>query len=202
MPYNANRILKINPKDDSFESVGEDLGNGKCKFNGAVADENGIIYGIPDDSKQIIKIDPSNPDSTSNVGKEADEDFECGDGVLGMDGNIYSSNRKGDILVIDVVKGSHSWILNTLQSTHEYRGWCNPIAGMDGCIYWPPLNANRVMKLNTITQVPELIGDDLGDKEHKWNGGAIGSNGIVYCIPYSAEQVLARYKTTQNALRL
>ena len=74
----ANRIMNINPKDDSFESVGEDLGNGTRKFIGTVADEDGIIYGIPDQSKQIIKIDPSNPDSTSNVGKEADEDFECG----------------------------------------------------------------------------------------------------------------------------
>ena len=83
MPYNANRILKINPKDDSFESVGEDLGNGEYKFNCTVADEDGIIYGIPDKSKQIIKIDPSNPDSTSNVGKVADEYFYCTGGVLG-----------------------------------------------------------------------------------------------------------------------
>ena len=109
-----------------------------------------------------------------------------------MDGNIFSSNKKGDILVINVVKGSHSWILNTLQSINHGIGWGKPITGMDGCIYRPPLNANRVsvMKLNIVTQVPELIGDDLGDG-HKWNGGAIGSNGIVYCIPSSADQVLA-----------
>ena len=153
MPYHASRILKIDPRDDSFESVGENLGNGQFKFIGTVADENGIIYGIPDQSKQIIKIDPSNPDSTSNVGKEADEDFECRDGVLGMDGNIYSSNKKGDILVINVVKGSHSWILNTLQSINHGIGWGKPITGMDGCIYRPPLNANRisVMKLNIVT---------------------------------------------------
>ena len=159
MPESANRIMKIDPKDDSFESVGKDLGKRTYKFRGTVANENGIIYGIPDQSKQIIKIDPTNPDSTSNVGEKADEDFDCNAGVLGMDGNIYSSNAKGDILIIDVAKGSYSWIRNTFQSTNY--GWGNPIVGMDGYIYWPPLQANRVMRLNTITQVPELIGQIL-----------------------------------------
>ena len=89
MPESADQILKITKTDDSFESVGEDLGNRIRKLRGIVADEDGFIYGIPYLSKQIIKVDPSNPESPTNVGKEADEDFECRDGVLGMDGNIY-----------------------------------------------------------------------------------------------------------------
>ena len=194
MPFNANRILKIDPKDDSFQSVGEDLGNKQYKFSGAIADENGIIYGIPYWSKQIIKIDPNpnNPDSTTvtNVGEAAKQNFECGGGVLAMDGNIYSSNEKGDILVIDVAKGSHSWILNTFQSTHAGQGWGNPLVGMDGCIYWLPRHANRLMRLNINTLVPELIGNDLGDASFKWNGGALASDGKIYCIPYSADKIL------------
>ena len=197
MPEDAKRILKINPandlfQQDLFESVGEFLGHGTAKFRATIADENGMIYGMPYRSKQIIKIDPTNPDSKTNVGKKVNKFCDCRGGVLGMDGNIYSSNNKGDILIINVAKGSYSWILNTLPSTHNSQGWGDPIVGMDECIYWPPLNANRVMRLNIITQVPEFVGDDLGHEEYKkWNGGALASNGMIYCIPRDAKQVLA-----------
>ena len=39
-------------------------------------------------------------------------------------------------------------------------------------------NANHVMELNSITDAQELLGDDLGDGEFKWHGGASESTGI------------------------
>ena len=64
MPESANRILKIDPTDDSFESVGEDLGNGYYKFWGTVADEDGFIYGIPEIFYDQLTLSP--PDSVTN----------------------------------------------------------------------------------------------------------------------------------------
>ena len=194
MPCNAKSILKINPRDDSFESVGkyleDDEDGEERKFSGAVADEHGIIYGIPDYSKQIVKFDPTKPDSESTLGNKSDEYFNCGDGVLAMDGNIYASNKKGDILRIDVAKGSYLWILNNFQSRHDGSEWGAPVVGMDKHIYWPPLNANRVMKFNVPSQKQSLVGNKVGYGRYKWWGGALASNGMIYCTPFNAEQVL------------
>ena len=77
-------ILKIDPYNDCIDciSIGHNLGNEEFKFSGTVADENGIIYGIPHHSKRIMLFDPREPQSMSMVGKEADENFDCVDGVL------------------------------------------------------------------------------------------------------------------------
>jgi len=71
-------------------------------------------------------------------------------------------------------------------------GWGDPIVGVDKCIYLPPFNANRVLKFDPETQqLPSLVGDDLDPGFEKWKGGALASDGVIYCIPYCATQVLA-----------
>ena len=219
MPNTARRILKIDPVNDTVESVGEDLGGQAHKYWGTVADENGIIYGIPCNSTRIIKIDPTPTiqcdadagtisTSTSIVGKEADKKIRCRDGVLAHDGNIYSANDKGDILRIDVKQNAYAIIENTLEESSSssldnnnkdrdrdrLEGWGDPVIGQDKCIYMPPLNANHVMKFNTITQRQSLVkvlGDENMVGDNKWITGALVSNGSIYCIPRDADHVLA-----------
>ena len=75
MPYNARRIMKLDPNNnDSISSVGDDLGSGKYKYRGTVVGINGWVYGMPYKSKRIIKYDPING-NTSFVGEEAAEYF-------------------------------------------------------------------------------------------------------------------------------
>jgi hypothetical protein len=74
------------------------------------------------------------------------------------------------------------------------NGWGDSIVGVDKCIYWPPLCANRVLKCDPETQrLPSLVGGVLGEEEGewKWNGGALATDGVIYCIPYCSTQVLA-----------
>jgi len=75
----------------------------------------------------------------------------------------------------------------------EY-GWGDPIAGVDKCIYWPPCSANHVLKFDPETQqLTSLVGDDLGDLgegRDKWQGGALATDGIIYCIQHYSTQVL------------
>jgi hypothetical protein len=84
-------------------------------------------------------------------------------------------------------------------------GWGDPIIGADKCIYWPPYNANRVLKFDPETQQsPSLVGDDddLGEarrppwkpsnwKPSKWPGGALATDGTIYCVPSNSSRVLA-----------
>ena len=35
-----------------------------------------------------------------------------------------------------------------------------------------------------------MIGDSYDDREDKWLGAVLASDGFIYCIPYNAKQVL------------
>jgi hypothetical protein len=50
-----------------------------------------------------------------------------------------------------------------------------------------------VLKFDPETQqLPSFVGDDLGEGGDKWNGGALlATDGVIYCIPYKATQILA-----------
>jgi hypothetical protein len=176
MPFDARRIMKLNPDNDSLSSVGDDLGEGRYKYNGTVVGNDDYLYGIPYAATCIVKFDPTNPDATSFVGEEAEEGFEGGNGVLGGNGYIYAVNDCGQVLQIDTTISDYTWIGDELCS--DEIGWGDPIIGADKCIYWPPSDANRVLKFDPETQqLPSLVGDDFGRGNWKWNGGAIATDG-------------------------
>jgi hypothetical protein len=207
MPSRARRIMRPNPDNDTLSSVGDDLGRG-YKYGGTVVGNDDCVYGIPYFATHIIKFDPVNPDTSSAVGEEAEERFECGNGVLGGDGYIYDANQYGEVLQIDTTNNHYTWIGDRIFSRGGVR-WGDPIVGADKCIYWPPSNANRVLKFDPETQqLPSLVGGDLGEGGCKWQGGALASDGVIYCIPYYSAQILTidPFKelsmTLQNNLRL
>jgi hypothetical protein len=183
-------IMKLNPDNDSLSSVGDDLGEG-WKFGGTVVGNDDYVYGIPNEATRIVKFDPTKPDTTSTVGGEAEKYFMCDKGLLACDGDIYAANQVGQVLKIDTTSNNYTWIGDPIYSGNGV-GWGNAIVGDDKCIYWPPYDANRVLKFDPETQqLPSLVGDDLGEGDCKWFGGALATDGAIYCIPYVANQVLA-----------
>jgi hypothetical protein len=196
MPAYAHRIMRLNPDNDTLSSVGDDLGGeGTWKYSGTVVGNDDCLYGIPDEATRIAKYNPADPDTTSTVGEEAEEQFDCaGNGALGGDGYIYAANRFGQVLKVDIVNNNYTWIGDPIFSESGRQGWGNPIVGVDKCIYWPPLDANRVLKFDPETQqLPSLVGDDLGEGGWKWLSGALAAtDGVIYCIPYyNYTQILA-----------
>jgi hypothetical protein len=115
----------------------------------------------------------------------------CGNGVLAGDGYIYAVNGARKVLQIDTTSNNYTWIGGRIYSGRN--GWFDPIVGVDKCIYWPPSDANRVLKFDPETphQLPSLVGDDLGTGSFKWKGGALATDGTIYCIPYCSSPVLA-----------
>ena len=74
----------------------------------------------------------------------------------------------------------------------EYVGlnkWQNGFRAKDGSCYAIPCNASRVLKIDRNGQV-SLIGQDLSDKKEKWEGGVVGPNGHLYCMPQQANSIL------------
>ena len=132
MPLNACRIMRSNPDNDSLSSVGDDLGDEKFKYLGTVAGNDDCVNGIPFCASRIVKFDPANPDTTSTVGEEAEEWFECGNGVLCGDGYIYlySVNRVGQVLQIDTTSNDYTWIGDPIYYSGKGVGWGDPTIGV------------------------------------------------------------------------
>jgi hypothetical protein len=191
MPAGARRIMRLNPDNDSLSSVGDDLGTAEWKYSGTVVGNDKCLYGIPCLAKHIIKYNPADPVKTSTVGEEAEEDIWCGNGALAGDGYIYAVNSVGQVLKVDTVNNNYTWIGDPIYSGGF--GWGDAIVGADKCIYWPPYSANRVLKFDPETQqLPSLVGGDLGEFGSKWIGGALATDGVIYCIPaYNNTQILA-----------
>ncbi len=153
MPYHAHRILKFNPATKTAETVGPDLGDGKYKYRDTVVGADGWVYGIPFEATRIIKFDPNSQDIVSPVGDDYWKDFECRGGVLAHDECIYSANTDGRILIIETTRGSNKyhWIGESLHTGDQW-GWGNATIGADSSIYWPPDDANQVLKFNINSQ--------------------------------------------------
>jgi hypothetical protein len=193
MPYDAHRIMRLNPDNDTLSSVGDDLGGEGGKYSGTVVGNDDCLYGIPEDATRIVKYNPADPDTTSTVGKEVEGGFCCsGNGVLGGDGYIYAANDAGQVLKVDTVNNNYTWIGDRISSGRA-QAWVDAIIGVDKCMYWPPQNANRVLKFDPETQqLPSLVGDDLGEGHWKWRSGALAATeGVIYCIPHGSTQILA-----------
>jgi hypothetical protein len=76
--------MKLKPDNDSLSSVGGDLGGeGTWKYRGTVIGNDDYVYGTPYGATHIVKFDPANPDTTSLLGDEAEEEFMCDKGVFG-----------------------------------------------------------------------------------------------------------------------
>jgi hypothetical protein len=164
----------LNPDNDSLPSFGDDLGDDEGKYFGTVVGNDDCVYGILNKSRRIVKYNPSDPDTTSTVGEEAEEgvgDFFCGNGVLCGDGYIYAANESGQVLQIDATRNKYTWIGDPIYSRDQ--GWGDPIVGVDKCIYWPPSSANRVLRF-----------DPRHNKSHRswgvsWAKRKVPTNGMV-----------------------
>jgi hypothetical protein len=193
MPSAASRIMRLNPDNDTLSSVGDDLGGGyTCKYSGTVVGNDNCVYGIPYYTTRIAKYNPADdPDTTSTVGEEAEEQFNCGNGAFGCDGYIYAANDYGQVLKVDATRNNYTWIGDPIYSGRGI-GWGDAIVGVDKCIYWPPTSANRVLKFDPETQqLPSLVGGDLGQGYCKWLGGALANDDAIYCLSVSSKQILA-----------
>ena len=198
MPYTARRILKIDPYNDTAETilVGEDLGNELYLYLGTIAGSNGEeVYGIPQFANCFIKYN-IHTGNTSVVGTKTPYRggfaFCSGNGVLGRDNNIYIACDKGQVMKIDTStstrrtasnNGAHSIVGNTVvenamagsigsrRIAGSTRRWCDGVLGVDGCIYWPPRDAKQTLKYDPVSNMSSLVGLEFGNIRGKWNNG-------------------------------
>jgi hypothetical protein len=65
-----------------------------------------------------------------------------------------------------------------------------PILAPNGFIYFIPMGASQVMKLNPADDSITFFGS-VGSAIYKWQSGDITENGIIYCMPLKENRILA-----------
>jgi hypothetical protein len=102
-----------------------------------------------------------------------------------------------DIFMLSIITGKcSSTILSPVGKRLGDYCFTQPIIGLDQCIYWPQTqNTKRVLKFDPSTQQPpSYVGPNniiTNWNNQDWIGGALASDGVIYCAPFLSNRVLA-----------
>lgn len=156
---------------------------GDNKWSGGVLASNGCIYGMPNNSVTVLKIDPTD-DSTSTFGNlSGDGKWSSG---VSSNGYVYGiSFNNANVLKIDVADDSVSTFASGIGGSYRYIGG---VLVSDRYIYCVPFNATAILKIDISDDSMTTFGSFSGDG--KWNEGILAPNGYIYYIPFSSTSVL------------
>ena len=108
----------------------------------------------------------------------------------------YNTHR--GILKIDTNTDNATVLDANLLPERGYFMWESCAAALDGCIYFMPADALRIMKLDpNSNDAMSSVGDDLGDGRWKYIGTVVGIDGCVYGIPYKSIQTHPQIRSNQ-----
>ena len=173
--------------------IGEELeGNYTCR--GVVQGANGSIYGIPYYDRQVIKFNPVD-ESIIYIGPDfGDQSWKWSKGAMDDKGIIYCPPMRSNrgILKIDTNTDTVTELdANLMPERGDYSMWFSCALALDGCIYFMPSNARRILKLDPYNNdAISIVGDDLGDGHRKYIGTVMGIDRCLYGIPNSTNRIV------------
>ena len=171
--------------------VGEEFEDGGCKFSGTMAAPNGSLYGIPCEARRVIKFNPIDK-SMTEIGPTLGIGCKWIGGAITPSGIIYCvpNNSRRGILKIDTNTDNVTELDVNLLPEQGDDMWISCAAALDGCIYFMPQYARRIMKLDPNNgDAMSSVGDDLGIG-WKYIGTVVGTDGCVYGLPFGADHIL------------
>jgi methyltransferase-like protein 6 len=208
MPYTATGVLRINPKDDSVDVLGNFPSGGWKWHGGLLAPQTGVIYAFPAHSNEVLCVDTNvrgdiNHDESWRVSTipikrhEGDTDphdlrYKWLGGSYGADDCIYGMPSDATtILRIDPFKNEATTFGNVSSSQNKFQG--GVLSAVDKCVYAVPADASCVLKIDTNPDTPlsiDLIGKHFQDIDDKWQGAFVGSDNKIYAIPENINNVM------------
>ena len=178
--------------------VGEELDEEDKGYRVTVVGNNGSLYGIPfyghrdhwgyrDNPSRVTKFDPVD-NSMTYIGPDFSAYSEWYRGTMTDDGVICSPplNEECGILKIDTNTDTVTELDAILLPEQGFWNRRTSYAtALDGCIYFMPYHAHRIMKLDpknndTMTSVRDNLGTRACGKYH---GMVVGIDVCVYGIP-------------------
>ena len=178
--------------------AGEELAEGN-KYIGTLAAPNGSVYGIPYTARRVGKFNPIDK-SFTDIGPyfgnvDGYDEWKWHAGAMSDNGIIYCPPQgffDRGILRIDTNTDNVTELgRNLLPEQGDGSMWISCAAALDGCIYFMPSSARRMMKLDPNNgDAMSSVGDDLVDGYNKYIGTVVGIDGCVYGIPSNSNRIL------------
>jgi len=177
--------------------ITETIGNeyeGDEKWCGIVKGKDNCLYCLPCDAKQLLKIDPSN-DETTLVGEEHfgngkwRNGFAHGDFIYGIP---FEANK---FLKYNIKTETSEFVGDDFGD--RYAKWMSGAVADDGCLYCFPYGHERIVKFNPIDDTTICVGEEI-EGGGKFSGTIKGKNGCLYGIPFVATRVAKFNVATQT----
>ena len=157
-----------------------------------LAAPNGSLYGIPHRARRVAKFNPIDK-SMTHIGPEFGGGGKWVKGAMTDSGIIYCLPReiRHGILKIDTNTDDVTELnANLLPEQGDYKMWMSCAAALDGCIYFMPSSARRIMKIDpNNNDAMTSVGDDLGGA-YNYIGTVVGIDGCVYGIPRHSKRIV------------
>jgi hypothetical protein len=199
LPRNDDRVLRINPADNSLDcktlaemgvpGAWQGVNN---KFAGGVLAPNGMVVAVPYSANSVLTINSVTetadtitlPSVTANGWKG---------GVLTPDGRIFCTPYSAQaVLIIDLASSTQTVDVTSISNLPAGTGkWSGAALAHNGKIYAVPFHAESVLVIDPSSDTSQVWEESLGATLSKWDGAVMGPNGKIYGIPGAATQVLA-----------
>lgn len=202
IPQNARGVLKITPETGECKIIG-DLGEGGWKFHGGlVAGDGSLIFGIPCNADCVLKID-TKTDTLTTFGHglksgrhRSDDKYKYLGGGVAADGKVYFFPSDAErVLCVDPETDECKLVGPIF--LEGMNKWQNGFSCRDGAVYAIPQRAHGVLRINPApsgsgldAEVTTLWCANDAEMKDKYEGGVLGGDGCVYCIPLRSKEVV------------
>ena len=154
IPYNSERVLRIDPSVDSVELIGACFaGNGK--WWGGTCAGDGRIYCVPCYGNHVLCIEPASR-TAAFVGENVTQKSGCAGGAkwvsagLGLDGRMYCIPREAhNVLCFDPTTRTSLFLDVDADIRGGRHKWGGSAVTACGRIYGAPRNASAVLRIDT-----------------------------------------------------
>ena len=208
IPHNATTVLKIDPTTDEItllEGTTEPLPTGKWKWHGGLAAGDKII-GFPNNSDQVLMVDCRKSTvytiGDSNILKSGRHRVPQDGRYKYLGGALTGDNRCAYLFPCDAERvlriDCHTEKLALvgpclLDGENKFQNGF--YSDRDGCLYGIPQRAIGVLRVtpgddeNGDDDHVDIIpcGEDMMNVKDKFEGGVLGFDGCIYCIPLKSK---------------
>ena len=178
------------------QELGKELGN-LFRWKGTLTAPNGSLYGIPYCARRAVKFNPVDK-SISCIGPDfGSRLWKWYRGAITDSGIIYCPPYEKGLGVLKIDTNTDTVTVLDVDLLPEQGSgamWVSCVAALDGCIYFMPCGARRIMKLDPNNKdATSSVGDDLilsYGYMTKYSGTVVGIDGCVYGIPRNSKRIL------------
>lgn len=151
-----------------------------------------------DDPEVLFSVDLLNDSPTGRILENTKWSWQCvGGSVVTRPGHLCFLNQLGQVVSLTSSWSGYSFAesapVEFEEGAFDNGNWefGSPCLGSDGCVYWPPLNQERILKYDPYLDTVDFIGVST-PTDHRWSKGVTAPNGKTYFFPYfgGAKQIL------------